>query len=192
MLQSLAAQCLQELSSTAKEKVSFHLTAIQEILCQEFAGSSATSTNIEQNLFRIIKFFVGFTGRNLLSSDVETLDPSPKKTPKRTKSLGSKSRQLALSAQSRLRPSIPIPPSGIQPFLLRLLSALASQAESGQPVDNIPTELSHLFTFQGAHLEYGRQLGKGAYGQVFEAVNRVDGRKAAVKRIPFRSRPSQL
>jgi serine/threonine protein kinase len=40
---------------------------------------------------------------------------------------------------------------------------------------------------RGAHLKYGQTLGKGAFGTVMEAHNRLDGRVVAVKKINFRS-----
>jgi hypothetical protein len=46
-----------------------------------------------------------------------------------------------------------------------------------------PKPMNHV----GAHLVYGRILGKGAFGSVVESYNRLDGRYSAVKQISFHS-----
>lgn len=46
-----------------------------------------------------------------------------------------------------------------------------------------PKPMHHV----GAHLVYGRLLGKGAFGSVVETYNRLDGRYSAVKQISFHS-----
>eukprot|EP00240_Pyramimonas_obovata_P005503 CAMPEP_0118923808 /NCGR_PEP_ID=MMETSP1169-20130426/2200_1 /TAXON_ID=36882 /ORGANISM="Pyramimonas obovata, Strain CCMP722" /LENGTH=341 /DNA_ID=CAMNT_0006864857 /DNA_START=175 /DNA_END=1197 /DNA_ORIENTATION=- len=71
-----------------------------------------------------------------------------------------------------------------------IIAALACMAPGGVACQfgQLPAEVAKLlFESRGSHLTYGRTLGKGAFGTVVEAHNRLDGRVAAVKKIPFRS-----
>jgi len=70
--------------------------------------------------------------------------------------------------------------------VIRMLSSLLLAQGHGAPMASQlmrPKPMGHV----GAHLVWGRMLGKGAFGSVVESYNRLDGRYSAVKRISFHS-----